>query len=77
MMVESIWVMVVWFGFGTGITGSGPFTGGAAPIADIHYASQKQCETAAKLVLDGNKHMTSFRVAAVECMVVPRPSTGK
>lgn len=75
-MTEPIWIMVIWFGFGTGGLGSyDAFRGGAAPISEVRYDSQQQCEKAAKTVMESNKHMKSFRLAAVECIAVPRSAT--
>lgn len=76
-MSESIWIMVVWFAFGSGLNSYDAGRGGAAPIGDIRYETKQKCEAAATAVREGNKHMSSFRVAAVECMAITRPLAAK
>lgn len=73
-MAETMWVLVVWFGYGTGLAQYDAFRGGAAPIGEARYETKLECESAAKSVLTNNKHMSTFRVVAAECMAVPRPS---
>lgn len=76
-MDEFVWVLVVWFGWGTGFNSWDAGRGGPVVVQESRYEAREECEKAAAAVMRANKHMKAFRAESAECMAVPKVRSAK